>query len=158
MLACKVSWKGNWKDGGETIYFGNLSYFSIYLIKSFHNIEIHQNHEFNCLRGAIKKKYPEKWKKSKRGGRGQRRRSKKSTIQNVDFLIRGGGGHIFIFFPNVNAHFKYFRLKKNKLVLKWFLGNFKCFKLMFHIWGGVPKIQSFPNFKSFPNSKKSKTS
>jgi len=23
------------------------------------------------------------------------------------------------------------KLKKNKFVLKWFLGNFKCFKLMF---------------------------
>ena len=55
---------------------------------------------------------------------------------------------LFIFFPNSNAHFRYFSWRKNKLVLKWFLGNFKCFKLMFHIWGGVPKIQSFPNFKS----------
>ena len=33
---------------------------------------------------------------------------KKSTIQNVDFLIRGGGRPYFNFFPNVNAHFKYF--------------------------------------------------
>ena len=66
-------------------------------------------------------------------------------------FYKRGVGHIFIFSPNVNAQFRYFSLRKNKLVLKWFLGNFKCFKLMFHIWGGVPKIKSFPNFKFFPN-------
>ena len=33
---------------------------------------------------------------------------KKSTIQNVGFLIRGGVGHIFIFSPNVNADYKCF--------------------------------------------------
>ena len=78
---------------------------------------------------------------------------KHQKVQNSKFGLfdKRGGGHIFIFFPNSNAHFRYFSWRKNKLVLKWFLGNFKCFKLMFHIWGGVPKIQSFPNFKSFPN-------
>ena len=55
---------------------------------------------------------------------------KKATIQNVDFSIREGGGHIIIIFPNVNVEFKCFSWTKNKLILKWFLGNFKCFKLM----------------------------
>ena len=32
-----------------------------------------------------------------------KREVKKPTIQNVDFLIRGGEA-IFSFFPNVNAH------------------------------------------------------
>ena len=48
------------------------------------------------LRGAFKKKCHKKWKKSKRGRGGSAAGIKKSTIQNVDFLIRGGG-HIFIF-------------------------------------------------------------
>ena len=88
-------------------------------------------------------------KKSTRGGGAGKKHQK---VQNSKFgLFDRRGGHIFIFFPNSNAHFRYFSWKKNKLVLKWFLGNFKCFKLMFHIWGGVPKIQSFPNFKFFPN-------
>ena len=58
------------------------------------------------------KKYPKKWKKSKRGGSAPD--IKKSTIQNVDFLRRGGG-HIFIPFPNVNAHLKGTVQKKNLL-------------------------------------------
>ena len=31
---------------------------------------------------------------------------KKSKIRNLDFLIRAGGGYIFIFFPNVNIDFR----------------------------------------------------
>ena len=53
--------------------------------------------------------------KSPKGGEGSAPEIKKSTIQNVDFLIRREG-HIFIFFPNVNEHFK--KKKKSKLTLK----------------------------------------
>ena len=59
-------------------------------------------------KGSIKKSH-KKWKKSKREVGGSAPEIKKSTIQNVDFLIRGGREAIFSFFsPNVNAHFKYF--------------------------------------------------
>ena len=34
-------------------------------------------------------------------GEGSALRINKSTIQNVDFVIQGGGGQIFGFFPNV---------------------------------------------------------
>ena len=44
--------------------------------------------------------------KSPTGEEGSALEIKKSTIQNVDFLIRGGGPY-FHFPPNVNAHFKY---------------------------------------------------
>ena len=40
--------------------------------------------------------------KSPKGGEGSALRIKKSTIQNVDLLIRGGGRPYFDFFPNVN--------------------------------------------------------
>ena len=41
-----------------------------------------------------------------------------SGDQKVDnsecgLFVKRGGGHIFIFFPNVTAHFKYFSLRKN---------------------------------------------
>ena len=94
-------------------------------------------------RGALKKKLT-KSVKSPKGGEGSAPEIKKSTIQNVDFLIRGGGGHIFSIFPNVNEHFRYFSLRKNKVVLKWFLGNFKCFKPMFLFLRGFPKFKIFP--------------
>ena len=35
-------------------------------------------------------------------------KNKKSKIKNFDFLIRGGGRLYFHFFPNSNAHFRYF--------------------------------------------------
>ena len=69
---------------------------------------------------------------------------KKSKIQNFDFLIRRGGAIFWFFPPNVNVDVKCFSWTKNKLVLKWFLGNFKCFKHMFFSW--------FPKFKIFPIS------
>ena len=58
-------------------------------------------------KGSIKKNVTKSGKVQK-GGEGSAPEIKKSTIQNVDFLIKGGGGHIFIISPNVNAHFKYF--------------------------------------------------
>ena len=67
-----------------------------------------------------------------------------SELQNVDLLVLGGRGAIS--FPNVNEDFKCFSWTKIKLVLKGFLGNFKCFKLMFLFLRGGPKIQNFPNF------------
>ena len=30
------------------------------------------------------------------------------------------------------------------MIFRWFLGNFKCFKLMFHIWGGFRRFKFFP--------------
>ena len=96
-------------------------------------------------------KMSQKVEKVQKGGGGSAQKIKKSTIQYGDFFDKWGVGQIFRFFPNINVDFKCFSWTKNKLVLKWFLCNFKCFKLMFHFWGGVPKIQSFPNFKSFPN-------
>ena len=57
---------------------------------------------------------------------------------------------IFIFFPNVNAHFKHFSWTKSKLVLKWFLDNFECFKLIFLVLWGVLNIQNFANFNFSP--------
>ena len=68
----------------------------------------------------------------------------------MDFLIRGGGGHIFICFPNPNAHFRYFSCRKNKLVLKWFLGNFKCFELMLFSEGEGSQNSKFSQFQIFP--------
>ena len=65
--------------------------------------------------------------KSPNGGEGSEQEIKKSKIRNLDFFIRGEGGHIFNFFPNSNVHFRYFSWRKNNLVLKWFLGNFKGF-------------------------------
>ena len=60
------------------------------------------------VREALKKKLT-KSGKSLKGGEWSAPEIKKSTIQNVNFLIRGGGEAIFsFFFPNVNAHFKYF--------------------------------------------------
>ena len=62
----------------------------------------------------------------------------------------------FRFFPNVKADFKYFSWTKNMLVLNLFLGNFKCFKLMFqsskHSGGGggglgQKKLWTFPTFR-----------
>ena len=46
--------------------------------------------------------------KSPPGGGGSAKNIKKSKIQNLDFMIRGGGGHIFTFFPNENANLMYF--------------------------------------------------
>ena len=74
------------------------------------------------------------------------KKSKKSKIRNLNFLIRGGEGYIFIFFPNVNEDFKYFSWIKNKLVLKWFLVNFKCFLSIDFFRGGV----WFPYYLVFP--------
>ena len=75
----------------------------------------------------------------------------KSKIQNLDFLMRGGGESRFSgFFPNVNVNFKCFTWTKNKLVLKWFLGNFKCFKLMFFFSEGGFQNQKFSQFQIFP--------
>ena len=57
--------------------------------------------------------------------------TKNQKVQNSKFGLfdmRGGG---YIFFPNENVDFKCFSWKENKLVLNWFLGNHKCFKLMF---------------------------
>ena len=76
----------------------------------------------------------------------------KSTIQNVDFFIRGG--HILIFFINVD--FKSFSWTKNKLVLMWFLCNFKCFKLMFlFLRGWLSKFKIFPisNFSQIKSNR-----
>ena len=77
------------------------------------------------------------------------RKWKKSKIQNLDFLIRGGEPY-FHFFPNVNAHFRYFSWRENKVVLKWFLGNFKCFKLKFHVLRGGSENSKFSQFQNFP--------
>ena len=88
----------------------------------------------------------QKVEKFHKGGGGSAKNIKKSKIRNLDFLIRGGGGHIFIFFPNVNAHFRYFSWRENKVVLKWFLGNFKCFKLKFHVLRGGSQNSKFGLF------------
>ena len=66
----------------------------------------------------------QKVEKVQKGAEGSAKEIIKSTIQNVDFLTREGGGHILIFSPNVNADFKCFSWTKNKWFLKWFLGNF----------------------------------
>ena len=51
---------------------------------------------------------------------------KAEKVQNSKFGLfdKMGGRLYFNFFPNVNVDFKCFRWAKNKLVLKWFLGNF----------------------------------
>ena len=59
----------------------------------------------------------QKVEKVQKGGEGSAPEIKKSTIQNVDFLIRREG-HIFIFFPNAKGPLKILQLNKNKLVLK----------------------------------------
>ena len=57
--------------------------------------------------------------KSPKGGGGSAPEIKKSTIQNVNFLIKRGVGRPFShFLPNVNSHFEFFSGRKNKLVLK----------------------------------------
>ena len=61
------------------------------------------------MQGEPPKRKSTKIGKSPEGGGESASKIKKSTIQNVDFLIRGGGEAIFsFFFPNVNAHFRYF--------------------------------------------------
>ena len=52
-------------------------------------------------REAFKLKDVPKSGKSPKGGEGSAPEIKKSTIQNVDFLIRGGGETIFSFFPQM---------------------------------------------------------
>ena len=90
---------------------------------------------------------------------------------HVDFLRCWGGGGVRVF-PIINIDCKCFSWRKNELVLKWFLGNFKCFKVMFFSEGcsqnsKFSQFQIFPKldprgggakFPIFPNSKKSKTS
>ena len=93
-------------------------------------------------------------KKSGKSGKsplgGERDRQKKINSK-FGLLIRGGGGYILIFFPNVNEVFKCFSWTKYKLVLKWFLGTFKCFKLMFFFWRGEgSKNSKFSQFQIFP--------
>ena len=102
------------------------------------------------VRGALKK-VSQKVEKVQKGGGGVRKKIKKSKIRKLDFLIRGGGGYIFIFFPYVNIDFKCFSWTKNKLVLKWFLCNFKCFKLLFLFWGGGSQKSEISMFPIFPN-------
>ena len=110
------------------------------------------------LRGAIKKKNVPKSGKSPKGGGGVSAGDQKVHNSKCGlFDKRGGGGHIFIFFPNVNAHFRYFSWRKNKLVLKWFLGKFKCFKLIYIFWhggwglggGGWKQLWTFSTFPDF---------
>ena len=50
------------------------------------------------IRGPIKLKNVTKSGKSPKGGEGSEKEIKKSKIQNLDFLIRGGEA-IFSFFP-----------------------------------------------------------
>ena len=129
-------------------------------------------HFFKATKGCLRiKKCHKKWKKSKRWGRGQPRKSKRPQFRMWTFWQEGG--HIFIFFLNVNADFKCFSWTKNNWSLKWFLGNFKCFKLKFHVLRGGPENSKFSQFeifpklgtgggssyfKFFPTSKKSKSS
>ena len=77
-------------------------------------------------KGSIQiKKCHKKGKKYKRG-EGSAPKIKKSTIQNVDFLIRGGGGQIFRFSPNVSVDFK-FSVEKNQVSYKVIFRQFKVF-------------------------------
>ena len=62
----------------------------------------------NYVREAFGLKNVTKSGKSPPEGGGSAKNIKKSKIRNLDFLIRAGGGHIFIFFPNSNAHLRYF--------------------------------------------------
>ena len=56
------------------------------------------------LRDVSKLKNVPKSGKSPKGGQGSAPEIKQSTIQNVDFWIRGG--HIFIIFPNASIEQK----------------------------------------------------
>ena len=93
----------------------------------------------------------QKVEKVQKGGEESAQKRKKSTIQNLDFSTRGGEAIFSFFFSNVYADFKCFSWTKNKLFIKWFLGNFKCYGFF---WGGVPKIKIFTNFDFFPKLKK----
>ena len=73
------------------------------------------------LREAFQKKIIPNYGKNPKGGGVS---SKNQKVQHSKF----GLFDIFIFSPNVNVDYKCLRWTKNKLVLKWFLGNFKCFK------------------------------
>ena len=89
-------------------------------------------------------------------------------------MIWGGGVSGFsVFSPNVNIDSKCFSWTKNKLVLKWFLGNFNCVNLMFFSEAGSQnsKFSWFQMFAKlglrggassktqfFPNEEKSKSS
>ena len=46
----------------------------------------------------------QKVEKVQKGGEGSAPEIKKSTIQNVDFLIRGGGEAMFSFFSQMQMH------------------------------------------------------
>ena len=83
----------------------------------------------------------QKVEKVKKGrGRDQRQKSKSPKFKIWTFDKKGGSPD-FQVFPNVNEDFKYFSWTKNKLVLKWFLGNFKSFKFFFFLNGELPKFR-----------------
>ena len=63
---------------------------------------IYFKNESAIFREALKKKKSQKVEKVSSGD--QKVHNSKCGL----FDKRGGGGHVFIFFPNVNAHFKYF--------------------------------------------------
>ena len=70
------------------------------------------------LRGLIEKKMSQKVEKVQKGGGISAKNQKVHNSKCGLFDKRGVGGHFFIFFPNVNAHFKHFSWTKSKLVLK----------------------------------------
>ena len=72
-----------------------------------------------------------------------------SSINYEFFVVEGGRSRFSVFFQNDNVDFKCFRWTKNKLVLKWFLGNFKCCKLKFHVLRGGSENSNFSQFQIF---------
>ena len=58
------------------------------------------------IREAIELKNVPKRGKVRKGGEGPAQEIKKSTIQNMDFLTRGGEAICSFLSPNVNADFK----------------------------------------------------
>ena len=122
----------------------SLTIWFFYQINKTKCINLHQRSSLQI------KKCHKKWEKSKRGGGIS---AKIQKVQNSKFGL-------FRFFPNLNVDFKCFSWTKSNLVLYWFLGNFKCFKLIFFVRGGFPKFNIFPirsegggslNFQFFPN-------
>ena len=89
----------------------------------------------------------QKVEKVQKGGGGISIRNQIVHNSKCGLFDKMGGGHIFILFPNVNADFEYFSW--TELVLKWFLGHSKCFKIMLLLLRGVSKMQKEARLSDF---------
>ena len=75
------------------------------------SIKLETNHgkqRYDMIRGESQMKNVTKSGKSPKGGGGVSDRNQKVHNSKCGLFYKRGGGHIFIFFPNVNVEFKCF--------------------------------------------------